>query len=66
MSTNRHASPGRRLTRREALAATAVAGAGVGAALLHGGPARALAAAGAAAAPGCVLTPEQTEGPYWG
>jgi hypothetical protein len=67
MSTHRNASPARRLTRREALAASAVAGAGLGAAvLLRGGPGRALAAAGTAvAAPGCVLTPEQTEGPYY-
>jgi protocatechuate 3,4-dioxygenase beta subunit len=56
MSTNRH------LTRREALAASAVAGAGLGAAILFRGVP---GVAAAAAAPGCVLTPEQTEGPYY-
>jgi protocatechuate 3,4-dioxygenase beta subunit len=68
MTTDRHSPSHRPLTRREALAASAVAGTGVGlAVLLRGVPARALAATGttAAAAPSCVLTPEQTEGPYY-
>jgi hypothetical protein len=58
MSTNRSAFRGP-LTRREALAATGVVGAGLGvAALLRGASGRAVAAAATAAAPSCVLTPE--------
>jgi hypothetical protein len=60
MSITEPTSPGRGLTRREVVAA-ALGGAGLGlAALARGGPVR---AATAAAAPACILTPEQTEGP---
>jgi protocatechuate 3,4-dioxygenase beta subunit len=49
------------LSRREAIAGAAAAGAGAGLfVLLRGGPDE-----GDAAAPNCVLAPEQTEGPYY-
>jgi protocatechuate 3,4-dioxygenase beta subunit len=56
-----------RLSRREALAAAGVLGAGAGAwALLRGGGTPAAAASSArAAAARCVLSPEMTEGPYY-
>jgi protocatechuate 3,4-dioxygenase beta subunit len=51
---------GFRLSRREAIAGAATAGAGAAAfVLLRGGP------GDAASAPDCVLAPEQTEGPYY-
>jgi protocatechuate 3,4-dioxygenase beta subunit len=61
MSTSHSTSPRRGLTPREVVAA-ALGGAGLGlAALCRGVPVRAAAPAAAAS---CVLTPEQTEGPY--
>jgi protocatechuate 3,4-dioxygenase beta subunit len=49
------------LSRREAIAGAAAVGAGAGLyVLLRGGPEEA-----DSAAPGCVLAPEQTEGPYY-
>src|SRR4051794_13076651 len=58
-------SEGRRgLSRREAIAGAAAAGAGAGLfVLLRGGPDEAGSAV--SAAPDCVLAPEQTEGPYY-
>ena len=50
------------LSRREAIAGAAAAGAGAGLyVLLRGGPDE----ADSAASPNCVLAPEQTEGPYY-
>jgi protocatechuate 3,4-dioxygenase beta subunit len=58
------------ISRREAIAGAAAAGAGAGLfVLLRGGPDEADSASttsvSAAAAPSCILAPEQTEGPYY-
>src|SRR5882757_6254494 len=58
------------ISRREAIAGAAAAGAGAGLfVLLRGGPDQADSAsttgASAAASPSCILAPEQTEGPYY-
>jgi protocatechuate 3,4-dioxygenase beta subunit len=59
-----------RISRREAIAGAATAGAGAGLfVLLRGDPEQADSAsrtsASAAASPSCILAPEQTEGPYY-
>lgn len=54
------------LSRREAIAGAAAAGAGAGLyVLLRGGPEEADSADVVASTPHCVLAPEQTEGPYY-
>ena len=54
------------LSRREAIAGAAAAGAGAGLyVLLRGGPDDADSSEVVASAPHCVLAPEQTEGPYY-
>src|SRR3982750_709492 len=54
------------LSRREAIAGVAAAAAGAGLyVLLRGGPEEADSASETAAAADCVLTPQQTEGPYY-